>query len=91
MVSEGSKSEKENMCEHNSQLSVLVLHNDDHNTFDFVISALCTVCDHTREQAEQCALITHLNGRCEIKKGTKKDLVILGSQLKDMSLTVTVE
>ena len=32
---------------------VLVLHNDDHNTFDFVIVSLMDVCEHTMEQAEQ--------------------------------------
>jgi|ADurb_Cas_03_Slu_FD_contig_21_441939_length_335_multi_3_in_0_out_0_1 ATP-dependent Clp protease adaptor protein ClpS len=91
MVSDGSKSEKENMCEPNSRVSVLVLHNDNFNTFEFVISALCDHCDHTREQAEQCALITHLKGRCEIKKGNRGDLVMIHSQLKQLSLTVTLE
>ncbi|NCF53311.1 MAG: ATP-dependent Clp protease adaptor ClpS, partial [Bacteroidetes bacterium] len=36
----------------------LVLFNDHENSFDFVIEVLCTVCDHTEVQAEQCAWIT---------------------------------
>ena len=32
----------------------IVLHNDEVNTFDFVINSLINVCEHTEEQAEQC-------------------------------------
>lgn len=37
----------------------LVLHNDDVNTFDFVIECLIEICKHTPEQAEQCTLLVH--------------------------------
>ena len=37
----------------------IVLHNDDVNTFDHVIDALIDVCEHTLEQAEQCAILVH--------------------------------
>jgi len=30
----------------------IILHNDDVNTFDYVIDSLISVCDHTLEQAE---------------------------------------
>ena len=39
----------------------LLLHNDDHNTFEYVIQTLVEVCDHTYEQAETCAWITHFH------------------------------
>jgi ATP-dependent Clp protease adaptor protein ClpS len=52
----------------------LILFNDDFNTFEFVIKTLMEVCDHNREQAYQCALITHHRGKCEVKKGMKEDL-----------------
>ena len=32
----------------------IVLYNDDFNTFDFVIESLIEICNHEREQAEQC-------------------------------------
>lgn len=48
---------------------VLVLHNDDVNTFDFVISSLIEVCGHTPEQAEQCTWLVHFKGKCEVKSG----------------------
>ena len=47
----------------------IVLHNDDVNTFDHVIDTLMRVCDHTPEQAEQCSLIIHYNGKCTVKTG----------------------
>lgn len=91
MVSFGSRSEKENFRNPHQQMAVLVLHNDEVNTFEHVIQALCNICEHSREQAEQCALITHLCGQCEIKKGERNDLVILSTQLQDLSLTVTIQ
>lgn len=91
MVSFGSRSEKENLRNPHQQSSVLVLHNDEVNTFEHVIDALCDVCEHTREQAEQCALITHLCGQCEIKKGERNNLLLLCSQLEQLSLTVTIQ
>ena len=52
----------------------LLLHNDDHNTFEYVIKCLVEVCDHTYEQAETCAWITHYKGKCAIKHGTFDEL-----------------
>ena len=48
----------------------IVLYNDDVNTFDHVIDTLIRVCRHTSEQAEQCSLIVHYNGKCTVKTGT---------------------
>jgi ATP-dependent Clp protease adaptor protein ClpS len=69
----------------------LVLHNDEHNTFEFVIESLIEVCDHLPEQAEQCALIAHNKGKCGVKKG---DLFMLKTLHKEMSrrgLTTTID
>lgn len=52
----------------------LVLFNDDVNTFDHVIDTLIAVCDHSPEQAEQCSLIVHYNGKCTVKSGPMDDL-----------------
>ena len=40
----------------------ILLHNDDVNTFDHVIETLIHVCEHTAEQAEQCAILVHYKG-----------------------------
>lgn len=69
----------------------LVLYNDDVNTFDHVIESLVKVCDHTWEQAEQCALITHIKGKCQIKSGEEDYLLALKNELLSKHLTVKVE
>ncbi len=56
------------------QLSEIVLFNDEVNTFDHVIQTLIDVCEHTPEQAEQCSLIVHHNGKCTVKTGEFNDL-----------------
>ena len=52
----------------------IILHNDDVNTFDWVIESLVKICDHTPMQAEQCAMIVHYNGKCDVKTGELSDL-----------------
>ena len=52
----------------------IVLFNDDVNTFDHVIDSLIEICDHTMEQAEQCALLVHYKGKCTVKTGEYNDL-----------------
>ena len=52
----------------------IVLFNDDVNTFDHVIDSLIEICDHTLEQAEQCALLVHYKGKCIVKTGEYNDL-----------------
>jgi ATP-dependent Clp protease adaptor protein ClpS len=74
-----------------SNLHYLVLHNDDFNTFDHVIESLVTVCHHTPEQAEQCAMIVHYKGRYEVKSGSYKTLSPLKTELIDRLLTATIE
>lgn len=47
----------------------IVLHNDDVNTFDHVIKSLIHICNHTPEQATQCAYIVHYKGKIDVKRG----------------------
>ena len=53
-----------------TDLMDLVVFNDDINTFDHVTRTLIKVCKHTPEQAEQCTLIIHYKGKCQVKNGT---------------------
>jgi ATP-dependent Clp protease adaptor protein ClpS len=69
----------------------LVLHNDEVNTFDYVIDCLIKVCGHQPEQAEQCAMIVHYNGKCAVKSGEYGYLKLLKEILMDHSLTVSIE
>lgn len=69
----------------------LILHNDDHNTFDYVIVALIDICQHTWQQAEQCAMLVHFNGKCQIKHGTYEYLKPMKEELSERGLSVTIE
>lgn len=68
----------------------LILHNDKHNTFDYVIVALMDICQHSWEQAEQCAIITHFQGKCQIKHGTYEYLKPMKEDLAERGLSVTI-
>lgn len=59
----------------------LILYNDEVNTFDHVIKSLVEVCGHDSVQAEQCALIVHLKGSCEIKIGIKEVMQAMSNSL----------
>jgi ATP-dependent Clp protease adaptor protein ClpS len=69
---------------------VLVLFDDNVNTFDHVIDLLVKVCDHETIQAEQCATLVHCTGKCAIKNGTLKELTMMGEVLGDCGLTVEI-
>lgn len=68
----------------------IVLHNDDYNTFDFVIESLIDICDHTPQQAEQCTLIVHYKGRCKVKSGSLCDLSPRCKRLIQRGLTAEI-
>ena len=69
----------------------LVLHNDDVNTFVYVIDSLVEVCGHDPVQAEQCAFITHHQGKCDIKKGEAVNLKLMQQSLLNRGLLVTID
>ena len=52
----------------------IILYNDDVNTFDHVIDTLIRVCQHSSEQAEQCAILVHYKGKCTVKTGSFDEL-----------------
>lgn len=68
----------------------LILINDDVNSFDHVIESLIDICDHNEEQAEQCALITHLKGKCPIRKGDRNTLLQIKQQLSERMLSTVI-
>ncbi len=71
--------------------AILVLHNDNINTFDYVMETLVEVCDHSMTQAEQCATITHYKGKCEVRTGSFTDMKELRFQLISKGLKASVD
>ncbi|MCL5129555.1 MULTISPECIES: ATP-dependent Clp protease adaptor ClpS [unclassified Algibacter] len=65
----------------------IVLHNDDVNTFDHVIDTLIYACEHTPEQAEQCAMLVHYKGKCTVKTGLYDELKPRCSMLLEAGLS----
>jgi ATP-dependent Clp protease adaptor protein ClpS len=68
----------------------LILFNDDVNTFEFVIESLIEVCNHEPEQAEQCAMVAHFNGKCGIKSGTLSDLTPMNNELNSRGISTVL-
>ncbi len=73
-----------------SNTSRIVLFNDDINTFDHVIETLIRVCEHEPLQAEQCAILVHYKGKCEVKTGELSELVPQCSALLDAGLSAEI-
>jgi len=69
----------------------LILFNDDHNTFDHVIDALIEICEHDPNQAEQCALVAHFKGKCNVKSGPFEELKPIHEQMGGRDLTVEIQ
>ena len=69
----------------------LILHNDDTNTFDWVISALVDVCRHSYEQAEQCSYIIHHKGKYAVKHGSLTRLKPMKDAIIDRGISATIE
>jgi ATP-dependent Clp protease adaptor protein ClpS len=70
---------------------VLILENDDYNSFDWVITCLIKICEHEEDQANQCAHIVHFNGKCDVKYGDYDTISTMKEKLKTAGLSVTME
>lgn len=72
------------------QQNDLVVYNDDINTFDHVIQTLVKVCDHSHEQAEQCAYIIHYKGKCTVKHGVMDELKPMWQGVVDAGISAEI-
>ena len=70
---------------------VLILENDDFNSFDWVITCLVKICGHEQEQANQCAHIVHFRGKCDVKYGDYETISTMKEKLRTAGLSVTME
>lgn len=69
----------------------IILYNDDVNNFFHVINCLMLYCEHSKEQAEQIALIVHNSGKCDIKHGSYNKLRPIYEALQEHQLSVKIE
>jgi len=68
----------------------IILFNDDVNTFEHVIDSLIDVCNHTSEQAEQCAYLVHFKGKCAVKTGEFEELKPRCTKLLNLGLSAEI-
>lgn len=73
------------------EIRKLILYNDNFNTFDWVILSLMEVCEHSEEQATQCAWLVHYRGKYPVLSGTYDFLVPRHNALAERGLSVNIE
>ncbi len=69
----------------------LIVWNDEVNTFDHVIDSLIAICEHSPEQAEQCALFIHHKGKYGVKRGSFEFLQPRAEALIDRGIQATID
>lgn len=70
---------------------LLIVWNDDVNTFEWVIETLMEVCRHSYEQAEQCAYIIHYKGKYAVKQGEYESLKPMCDAITERGINATLE
>jgi ATP-dependent Clp protease adaptor protein ClpS len=69
----------------------LIVWNDEVNTFEWVIETLIDICGHSTEQAEQCALLIHTQGKYAVKNGDYEELKPMCEAIIDRGIGATIE
>ncbi|MGI8598060.1 MAG: ATP-dependent Clp protease adaptor ClpS [Chitinophagaceae bacterium] len=69
----------------------LIVWNDEVNTFEWVIETLVEICEHSHEQAEQCAYIIHYQGKYAVKNGIYDDLKPMCDAITERGIGATIE
>ncbi len=69
----------------------LVVWNDEVNSFDWVIQTLIEICKHSTEQAEQCAMIIHTQGKYAVKQGSYEELKPMCDAITERGIGATIE
>ncbi len=71
--------------------SLLVVYNDDENTFDWVIQCFMDVLKYSSQQAEQLAMMIHFKGKATVKTAPKPELRPKKEALIDKGLSAVIE
>ena len=91
-IMNNTQTQEETLCiEKLVNLYDLIVYNDDVNTFDHVIESLMKVCEHNNVQAEQCTMIIHYKGKCQVKHGNFDSLEPMCTALKDRGISAVIE
>lgn len=74
-----------------NEVKSLILHNDEINTFDWVIESLIEICRHDSEQAFQCTLLIHYKGKAEVKIGSYEILLPMKDAFIERGIQATID
>jgi ATP-dependent Clp protease adaptor protein ClpS len=69
----------------------LIVWNDEINTFEWVIETLVEICGHSTEQAEQCAMLIHTQGKYAVKNGSYDALKPQCDAITERQIGATIE
>ena len=69
----------------------LIVYNDDHNTFDWVMKSFEEILGHSSAQSEQLALLIHFKGKATVKSAAMAELRPKREALVDRGLSATIE
>ena len=72
------------------QIFSLILFNDDYHTFDYVIEALIQICGLEPEQATQCTFLIHFKDKCEVRRGSNTQLLLMQRELINLDLKAVI-
>jgi ATP-dependent Clp protease adaptor protein ClpS len=89
-IAEKEKDETELLTMRDEPCSLIVW-NDEVNTFEWVIETLIQVCKHTEDQAEQCAMIIHTQGKYAVKQGNYEELKPMCNSITERGIGATIE
>lgn len=73
------------------KVAELIVYNDDHNTFDWVIQCFTEVINHSFEQAEQLAMLIHFKGQATVKTASIDVLRPFKDALTERGLSAVIE
>lgn len=69
----------------------LIVYNDDHNTFDWVMKAFVEILGHSSTQSEQLALLIHFKGKATVRSATLSELRPQREALVNRGLSAVIE
>ncbi len=70
---------------------ILIVYNDDHNTFDWVMKSFIEILGHSSAQSEQLALLIHFKGKATVKSAAMAELRPKREALIDRGLSAVIE
>ncbi len=79
------------LLEETEEESQLVVFNDDHNSFDYVIECFVEVLEHETTQAEQLAMLIHFKGKATVMTASFEVLHPYKDALCERGLSAVIE